>query len=111
MPLVVLSTDKGQLVFLDCSNERQPNILEICRVHVSSISFLKFNSSGTLLFCICADNKLSIIDTRLSDQVEKILLKSDQRLTTNLLDADHFEKGFHILGYMGKHINFVTGGL
>lgn len=103
MPIVVLSTDEGQLVFIDYSNERQPNILEICRVHESSISFLKFNSSGTLLFCICADNKILIIDTRLNDQVEKILLKSDQRLTTNHLNNDHFEKGFHILGYIGNN--------
>ncbi len=63
MPIIALGTNKGEIAFIDYSNEREPNILEICRVHESKITFLKFNSSGTLLFCICACNKPSTIDT------------------------------------------------
>ncbi len=83
MPLVVVGTVTGQLIFIDMTNEKEPRVIENVRVHEGCVKFLRFNTSGTLLFSIGIDGKLFVIDTRLSSSVEKIILKNDQRLVTS----------------------------
>lgn len=102
MPLVAVGTESGQITFIDFSNENEPKIIEECSVHQKAVKLLKFNSCGTMLFSVGCDGKVFIIDTRLSDNVQGILVKIDQRLVTNNTRVKSFEKGFYILGYIGK---------
>lgn len=102
MPLAAVGTESGQIIFIDFSNENEPTIIEECSVHQKAVKLLKFNSCGTMLFSVGCDGKVFIIDTRLSDNVHEILVNIDQRLVTNNAKVKSFEKGFYILGYIGK---------
>lgn len=59
-----------------------------------------------MLFSVGEDNKVYLIDVRLSSKVESSLLKIDQRLVTNYKKKDKFEPGFYLIGYIGKIDNF-----
>ena len=102
LPLLAVGTSSGHLIFIDLSDEKQqPRILETVRVHSGLVNLLKFNTSGTLLFSLGSDNRLFVIDARLSASVAKLLRNNDQRLRTNNLPASsEFEKGMHIFGYI-----------
>ena len=102
MPLVAVGTESGKIVFIDFSNENEPKVIEECSVHEKAVKMLKFNSSGTMLISVGCDSKAFVIDTRLSDNVQGILVNIDQRLVTNNTKVKHFEKGFYVLGYTGK---------
>ena len=66
------------------------------------INYLRFNSSGTLLFSVGDDNKLFIVDVRLHNAAEKLILNIDQRLVTDFTKISNYENGFYLLGYIGK---------
>ncbi len=99
MPLAVVGTATGRLIFVDLSDEKEPRLIEDVRVHKGRVKILKFNTSGTLLFSVGEDSKMFVIDTRLSGKVEKMVVKADQRLVTNNAPTARFEKGFYVLGY------------
>ena len=107
MPVVVVGTQKGSLIFIDFTDAKSPKILENCLIHKKAVKRLKFNSSGTVLFSVGEDNKIFLIDTRLSPKVQKIIVNNDQRLVTNFPKNNSFEPGFHLLGYIGNFL-FIT---
>ena len=102
MPLLAVGTSSGHIIFINIHDINNIFVIEKCLVHTKSVKMLKFNTSGTMLFSIGDDNKLFVIDNRLSDKVQDILLDKDQRLVTNNVKVDSFETGFFVLGYMGK---------
>ena len=67
----------------------------------------RFNSSGTILFSIGEDNKLFLIDTRLSSNVEKVIVNSKQRLN-QLPKNDTFSIDFYTLGYLGTELKVLS---
>lgn len=103
-PMGAIGTVSGRIIFLDLTDENVPKIIENCRIHRKQIKHLRFNSSGTLLFSVGEDNKLFVIDTRLNEETEKLLLNLDQRLATNYPKIKKFEIGFYLLGYIGINI-------
>ena len=101
MPLAVVGTQDGHLLFVDYSDLIHPRCIEFVRLHKSQVKLLRFNSSDTMLFSVGDDNKLFVIDTRLLEhQVEKVILKNDQRLNTNGKQESKFRRGFFVLGYL-----------
>ena len=75
------------------------------------VVYFRFNSSGTILFSVGDDKKIFLIDVSLSNRVEPLLSKLDQRLQTVYKKPLGFEPGFYVLGYLGnrraKHSNFI----
>lgn len=62
-----------------------------------------------MLITVGGDNKLFVIDTRLSvESVQQTLLSLDQRLVTSFNDRSKkdikFETGFYVLGFTGENI-------
>ena len=125
IPLVVVGTNVGSIVFLDYSVPTSPRIIENCAVHKGKTKLLKynilwktnseinlinilncesrFNSNGKLLFSLGEDNRLFVVDTRLDNSVDRMLLNLNQGLITNFPRINSFQPGFYMIGFVGKY--------
>ena len=100
MPLACVGTESGHLIFIDCSEYRKAlRVLDKYKLHLKAVRKLKFNSSGTLLFSVGDDNKIYTIDTSLSDKVQNIIVKHEQRLVSPSLSAKAGDQGFYKTGF------------
>ncbi|CAF0746511.1 unnamed protein product [Brachionus calyciflorus] len=99
MPLAVVGTVDGHLIFVDFSNYLYPKTLENISLHSKQVKRLKFNTSGTFLISVGDDCKVYVIDVSLAVNVESYLINLDQRLITDFTKPTNFEPGFYILGY------------
>lgn len=107
MPLAVVGAESGHIIIIDCSDYKMGlRIIGKIKLHQKGVKRLKFNTSGTLLFSVGAENRLFIIDTRLNEKPQSIIVKQDQKLMNK--NDSHANAGFYVLGYLEFENDLVS---